>query len=67
LPYTFLGQKLEDGAWEVYLAHGDQTFIVHEKSMIEDIYQVESIKPPTLTLTYMPLKQTQTLTIGGAN
>lgn len=65
LPYTFLGKKLEDGSWEVYLGRGDNTLIVHEKTEIDATYRVESIKPPTLTLTYLPLNQMQTMPIGG--
>lgn len=67
LPFTYLGKKIEDGAWEIYLARGDQTFIVHAESVIDGIYKVETIQPPGLTLTYLPLNQKQTLTIGGAD
>jgi hypothetical protein len=67
LPFTFIGKKLEDAAWEVYLSKDDHTFIVREHSVIDTNYRVESIKPPTLTLTYLPLNQMQTLTIGGAD
>jgi predicted RNA binding protein YcfA (HicA-like mRNA interferase family) len=67
LPYTYIGKKLEDDAWEVYLTKGEHTFIVHDKTTIEETYRVESIKPPTLTLTYLPLNQMQTLPIGGAD
>jgi hypothetical protein len=67
LPFAFLGKKLEDASWEVYLGRGDNTLIVHEKSEIDGIYRVESIKPPTLTLTYLPLNQMQTMPIGGAD
>ncbi len=65
LPFTILGKKLDDNNWEVYLARGEQTFIVREKTILEEVYRVESIRPPTMTLTYIPLNQTQTLTIGG--
>ncbi len=65
LPFTFLGKKLEDGSWEVYLGRGDNTLIVQEKTEIDATYRVESIKPPTLTLTYLPLNQMQTMPIGG--
>lgn len=65
LPFTFLGKKNEDAKWEVYLAHGDTTLIVQEKSVIEGTYRVDSIKPPLLTLTYLPMNQQQTLPIGG--
>lgn len=67
VPYAFIGKKLEDGAWEVYLSKGEHTFIVRDKSVIEDTYRVEAIKPPTLTLTYLPLNQMQTLPIGGVD
>ena len=65
LPYAVIGKKLEDQAWEVYLTRGEQTFIAREKLVIEGQYRVDAIKPPTMTLTYLPLNQTQTLTIGG--
>jgi hypothetical protein len=67
MPFTYLGKKIEAGSWEVFLARGDQTFIVHEQSVVEGIYQIDAIKPPTLTVTYLPLKQVQTLTIGGTD
>ena len=67
VPYTFLGKKLEDGVWEVYLSKGEHTLIVREKSVIEETYRVEAIKPPNLTLTYLPLNQMQTLPIGGVD
>jgi hypothetical protein len=66
LPFVYLGKKTEDGTWEVYLARGEQTYIVREKSFIDGEYRVESIKPPTLSVTYMPLNELQTLAIGGA-
>ena len=65
LPYTVIGKKFEDGKWEVYLARGDNTYLVREQSTLEGTYKVKSIAPPTLTLVYLPLKQDQTITIGG--
>jgi hypothetical protein len=67
LPFTYLGKKVEDNIWEAYLARGDQTFIVREQTVIEGTYRVDSIKPPTLLLTYLPLNQVQTVTIGGTD
>lgn len=65
LPFTYLGKKHEIGQWEVFLGAGDQTFIVQEGSTVNEQYHINSIKPPTLTLTYLPLNQVQTLSIGG--
>lgn len=67
VPFTYLGKKLEDNIREVYLARGDLTYIVREQSVIEGIYRIDAIKPPQLTLTYLPLNQIQMLTIGGAD
>jgi hypothetical protein len=65
LPFTYVGKKAEEGTWEVYLARGEQTYIVREHSVIDPMYRVESIKPPTLSVTYMPLNEIQVLAIGG--
>lgn len=67
LPYSFLGKQLEDGVWQVFLGRGEQTFIVREQSIIEGLYRVDAIRPPQLSLTYLPLKQAQTLTIGSTD
>lgn len=67
LPFTFLGKKVEDGKWEVYLAHGDQTYVAREKSDLEGVYRIEAIKPPLISFLYLPLKETQTLNIGAGD
>jgi hypothetical protein len=66
LPYAFLGKKQEGGAWEVYLARGDQSFVVREGQTLEGQYRVGRIAPPQLELTYLPLGLPQTLAIGEA-
>jgi hypothetical protein len=67
VPFTYLGKKAADGTWEVYLARGDDTLIVRERSLIDSTYRVEEIKPPTMKLVYLPLKLVQTLDIGDAD
>jgi len=67
LPFAFLGKKLEAGQWEVYLGIGDQTFIVREGTTLNELYRVDTLSPPVLSLTYLPLNQPQTLQIGGAD
>jgi hypothetical protein len=64
LPYTYLGKKLENGVWEVYLALGDQVRIVRPKTLLDDKYRIDAIAPPELRLTYLPLQQQQILNIG---
>jgi hypothetical protein len=67
LPFTFIGKSLSAGEWEVYLSSGSRTYLVRDKSVIDGLYRVDSIVPPTLTLTYLPLNQVQQLNIGAFN
>jgi hypothetical protein len=64
LPYAYMGKKLEGGQWEVYLARDEMTYIVRQGGSLEGTYSVERIDPPTMTLIYRPLGQTQSLVIG---
>jgi hypothetical protein len=64
LPFTFIGKSVADGAWEIYLARGDRTYVVRDKTVIDGIYRVDAIAPPVLTLTYLPLNTVQQLNIG---
>ena len=67
LPFTFIGKRSDGAQWQVFLGRGDQTLIVQEGATIESTYRVDAVKPPTLTMTYLPLAQSQTLSIGGAD
>ena len=64
VPFTVIGKGLADGAYEVYLANGERTYVVRAKEVIDGMYRVDAIAPPTLTLTYLPLNQVQQLNIG---
>jgi hypothetical protein len=64
LPFTFIGKSLQDGTWEVYLARGDRTYLVRDQTTIDGTYRVDAIRPPVLTLTYLPLSQVQQINIG---
>ena len=65
LRMTFLGKKFEDGVWEVYLAQGENSYVVRNQSVIEGTYRVDAISPTAVTLTYLPLNQVQRLNIKG--
>jgi hypothetical protein len=64
IPYTYLGKKLEDGHWEVYLENGTRLMIARSGETLEGQYRVESTNPPIMKLTYLPLSETQTMPIG---
>lgn len=67
MPFLYVGKKFEDGVYEVYLTLGEKTYAVKNDDVLENIYRIDSIKPPILTLTYLPLNQTQSLQIGAGN
>lgn len=64
LPFKLIGKSVGSGVYEVYLARGDQVFLVREKTTIDGTYRVDRIVPPMLTLTYLPLNEVQQLNIG---
>jgi hypothetical protein len=64
LPFTYLGKKFENGKWEIFLAIGEKTYFVREGSVIDSTYVVNAIRPPTMTMTFLPMKEMQTLSIG---
>ena len=64
MPFSFLGKKLENDAWEIYLARGEQTFIVRTGQVLDGVWRVDKVAPPNLAFTYLPLGQAQTLLIG---
>ena len=64
LPFTYLGKSLQDGVWQIYLARGERTYLVQDGETIDGTYRVDAIRPPVLTLTYLPLEQRQQLNIG---
>jgi len=63
-PFVYLGNKLEAGRWEAFLARGEEVFIVRQGTRLEKDYRVKAITPSTVTLIYLPLQQSQTLSIG---
>ena len=64
LPFAFLGKQLQGGAWQVFLALGEDTRLARMATVIDGQYRVESIVPPQIVFTYLPLNERQTLDIG---
>src|SRR5450830_1823966 len=64
LPFTFIGKAQEKGVWEVFMTRGAETLIVRPQMVVDGAYRIDSIAPPTMTMTYLPLKQVQQMNIG---
>jgi hypothetical protein len=67
LPFTYMGKMVDNGRTTVFLVHGDRNLVVHEGDTVQGTYKVESIGESELTLTYLPLKQRQSLALTAAS
>lgn len=67
LPFTYLGKAVDDGQVTVFVAQGDRNLVVKTGDVIDGVYRADSILPPVMTFTYLPLQMQQTLEIGVAN
>jgi hypothetical protein len=65
--YRVIGKQQEDGeGWTVFLARGEETWVVREGDILGDDYRVAAIKPPLLTLLHARNKSRRTIDIGEA-
>ena len=64
LPFIFVGKHFENNRWEVFVSRGEQTLILRAGQSIDANYRVESVQPPRMVITYLPLDEKQTLNIG---
>lgn len=67
LPFTYLGKAIDDGLVSVFVAQGERNLVVKTGDVIDGVYRADSILPPVMTFTYLPLQMQQTLEIGVAN
>ena len=63
-PFQFLGKQQSGNDIKVFLAEGEKTWVVEANSVLGPLYKVESIKPPKLTIVYLPLNIRQDIYIG---
>jgi len=64
LPFTYIGKYIEDGELVVFLAYQGKNLIVKAGDQIQQNYKIDEIKPPLLTMTYLPIGVQQTIQIG---
>lgn len=63
LPFSYLGKQQESGVWMVFLNRDGTTLVLKTGDQVDGAYQVVAISPPTMTFRYMPLNESQSLTI----
>lgn len=65
LPFKYLGRMVDAGVTTIFVNHGNQNMGIKDGDVIDNTYKVESITDSSVTLTYLPLAEKQTLNIGG--
>jgi hypothetical protein len=66
VPFKFIGQ-IEDKSAKpaAFITKGDALFVVHVGDVVESTYRVESFNSAQVVVTYLPLKQRQTIDVTG--
>lgn len=66
LPFRFVGMlEQKSDKPTAFLANGEALHVVHVGDVIDGTYRIESLSPAKVVVTYLPLKQQQTLSVDG--
>ncbi len=63
LPFTYLGRYMDVSKMVVILANGDKVYTVSEGEVIDGTYRLESVADDAVSLVYLPMKITQSLSM----
>jgi len=66
LPFQFIGRLDDRQDRQVFLQHGEKLYVVRQGDVIDDTYRIEQISATELSLVYLPLHLSQTLSVGSA-
>jgi hypothetical protein len=67
LPFRFIGWIDDGERLRPFLSRDDEVFEVAEGDALDPGYRVERIEPTRITFLYVPMSQTQTLSLGGGS
>ncbi|NQD75550.1 hypothetical protein [Pseudomonas sp. CM27] len=66
LPFQFIGRMGERDDLQIFLQSGEKLYVVRQGDVIEDTYRLDRVSASELSLVYLPLHQSQTLSVGSA-
>lgn len=66
LPFQFIGRMGERDDLQIFLQSGEKLYVVRQGDVIEDTYRLDRVSASELHLVYLPLHQSQTLSVGSA-
>ncbi len=61
-PYAYLGGLSEDGVRTTFFTQGDRVLPVKAGDTVDAVYRVEQMNEKHMTLTYLPLNESMTVT-----
>ena len=68
LPYVYMGKLAEEGEkLIILLSKQGRSYAVREGDVLDNMYRVDEMRAPVMTLTYLPLNIKQTIQIGELN
>lgn len=66
LPFQFVGRLDDRDDQQIFLQSGEKLYVVRRGDVIDDIYRIEHISATELSVVYLPLHLSQTLSVGSA-
>ncbi|WP_175649773.1 hypothetical protein [Pseudomonas sp. Marseille-P9899] len=66
LPFQFVGRLDDRDDQRVFLQAGEKLYVVRRGDVIDETYRIEQISATELSLVYLPMHLSQTLSVGSA-
>ncbi|MBJ2267259.1 hypothetical protein JFT60_07740 [Pseudomonas sp. MF6772] len=64
MPFQFVGKLADRYDLQVFLQSGEKIYVVRKGDVIDDTWRIEGISDVELSLVYLPLHLSQTLSVG---
>jgi hypothetical protein len=66
MPFQFIGRMDDRTDLQVFLQNGEKIYVVRKGDVIDETWKIEGISDMELSLVYLPLHLSQTLSVGSA-
>ncbi|NUU38914.1 hypothetical protein [Pseudomonas sp. C2B4] len=66
MPFQFIGRMDDRTDLQVFLLSGEKIYVVRKGDVIDETWKIEGISDMELSLVYLPLHLSQTLSVGSA-
>ncbi|HWT70167.1 MAG TPA: hypothetical protein VN214_13730 [Pseudomonas sp.] len=66
MPFQFIGRMDDRTDLQVFLQNGEKIYVVRKGDVIDKTWKIERISDMELSLVYLPLHLSQTLSVGSA-